>query len=159
MTDGLNTQPLDAAAWADNLERRLTLAEGLFERLGALGRRQRELIQGGESLPLLDLLRERQDVLTRIGEMSEGVEPFRARWADVSQRLDPERKGLIQARLDSLTDAAGRIMSRDEEDRKTLEGKRDELARELAGVDSAQAAVSAYTEVKPIGARFQDREG
>ncbi len=158
MTDGPTNQPLDPQGWADNLERRLALAEEQFERLGSLGSRQRELIEEGDAVSLLDLLRERQSVLTRIGETSEGIEPFRARWADVSNRLDPDRRQLIQARLDSLTDAASRIAARDQEDRRALESKRDALARELSGVDSAQAAVSAYATPKSSRPRFQDRE-
>ncbi len=158
MTDGSSNQPLDAQAWAGNLERRLTLAEELFERLGSLGQRQRELIKEGDAITLLDVLRDRQGVLTRISETSEGIDPFRARWPEVSGQLDPDRRRLIQARLDSLTDAAGRIASRDAEDRRALETKRDALARELSGVDSAKAAVTAYASPRSSRPRFQDRE-
>jgi len=158
MTDGSKNERLDAAEWAARLERRLTLAEELFEQLGSMGARQRELIESSDAQALLDLLRERQVLLARIGEMSEGVDPFRTRWAEVSGQIDPERRRLIQARLDSLTDAAAQIARRDESDRKSLESKRDAIARELAGVDSAQSAVSAYAEQRSSAPRFQDRE-
>lgn len=159
MTSGSETTPSDAMAWATHLERKLRLAEELFEQLGAAGRKQRELVESGDAVGVLDLLKQRQDLIARISDLSEAVEPFRTRWAEVGPQLDAERRGLIQARLDSLTDAAGRIARQDEEDRRTLETKRDELARELAGVDSAKAAVSAYAEPKPVRPRFQDREG
>lgn len=159
MTSEPDANPIDAGAWASSLERKLRLAEELFEQLGAASRRQRELVESGDAVAVLDLLRERQGLISRIASLSEDVEPFRAKWAAVGAQLDPDRRGLIQARLDSLTDAAARIARQDEQDRKTLEAKRDELARELAGVDSAKAAVSAYAEPKPVRPKFQDREG
>ncbi|MFI4896513.1 MAG: flagellar protein FliT [Phycisphaerales bacterium JB059] len=159
MTDDTDFNTTDDASWADGLERRLTLAEELFEQLGSLGRRQRELIEAGDAVGVLDLLRERQEVVDRISENSERIEPFRTRWDRVAPTLAPERRQLIQARLDSLTDAAGQIARKDEEDRRALERKRDELARELSGVSTGKAALSAYAEPKPNGPRFQDREG
>ena len=141
MTDGTDITTDSDAQWADGLERRLALAEELFERLGSLGERQRELVEQGDAPGVLEILRERQEIVSRIAEMSEGLEPFRARWDRVAPGLDAERRGIIQARLDSLTDAAGQIARRDEEDRRTLERKRDELARELSGLDSGRAAI------------------
>jgi len=133
----------------DRLERQLAT----LERLDALATRQEWLIDEGDADDILALLAERQMLVSDLVELGGRIE------ADVEALMPGERTDRVADLLDQIAGRAERIAARDEEHRRRLEARRDELATEMAAVGRGRKALAAYGagNGRP-SARFQDRE-
>jgi len=151
----------DPTRWMPRLERLLEEQASLCASLNDLGRRQGEHIRADEMETLLGVLAERQRVIERFTEVSQELEPFRARWEELMAAAPPQRREAFRKRVDELSAAIQEVAARDEQDREALAARRQTLASELSGVQQGRGAVAAYgrSDARPAGPRYQDREG
>jgi hypothetical protein len=148
-----------SASLGERVEELLELQQGLFERLDALGRRQAELIEGDDSVGLLELLAQRQRLIDGITEVNGSLEPFRGRWSAVVNSLPEPERARVNRRIDTLAELAARIATRDDADRAALEKRRDAVASEMGQIGRGRGAVAAYAGGRaPSIPKFQDRE-
>lgn len=142
------------------LVRLLETQTSLYGQLDALSDRQRTIIDEDDADRLLAVLGERQTIVDRIAMTNRDVEPVRAAWERLLERVRSDWRADIARRLEGLSVLAGRIARRDDEDRQRLASKRDAIASELASLATGKKAASAYGRPAPGGAapRYQDRQ-
>lgn len=140
------------------LVRVLEAQSALFGQLDALSQRQALIIAEDDPERLLEILAERQRVIDRIEGARRELEPVRVQWEAQLARMDPAWRKDVGARVDALARLAEGVAKRDDEDRKTLMQRREDVARELAAVTAGGRAAAAYGPRGDGGARFQDRE-
>jgi len=152
---------LDPAKWMPRLERLLDEQRELYESLERLSQRQAELIERDEMEALLGVLQERQGVIDRLSQANEQFEPFRSRWSELMASAPAARRDEFQRCIAELSELAGRIAQRDEDDRRALESRRQSVAGELRSVAKGRGAVAAYGrgQSRSDHARYQDRHG
>jgi hypothetical protein len=137
------------ATLTDRLERQLAT----LDRLDALAERQDRLIDDGAADALLALIGERQALVDELVGLGRSIE------AEVDQLAPERRTPRVDDLLDAIARRAGRIAARDEQHRRRLEARRDELASEMTGVGRGRTALAAYAGgASGRGARFQDTE-
>lgn len=149
----------------NDLEARVTELTALLERqhaaldeLDAVSRRQRALIDAGDGMGLLALLRMR-------GVLIERAEAGSATLARLRQELEtvpPGREALtrLASRFLAIETIAGRIAGRDREDEALLRDKRDKVAGTLAELAMGRRALGAYAAPPGVPSpRYQDRRG
>ncbi|MGP1310931.1 MAG: flagellar export chaperone FlgN [Phycisphaerales bacterium] len=149
----------DPARLAARLESILTEHETLYGRLDELSAQQSTLIDEENTDRLLGVLAERQRVVDRLLVVGEELKPFQARWDDLLDQVDGERRETLRSKVASIQDAAKRVNDRDERDRARLAAQRKSLADEIAGVSRSRGALNAYGGKGASGPRYQDRQG
>lgn len=154
------TMSAPALSWPDALLEILERQRALLDELAGLAERQRTLVAGGEGDALLALLGRRQDLVDRIVR---GQERFAALATDLDARLesiDAARRDRLRALLHRVGTRLAEVLESDEADRRALEARRDEVAKEIAGNDAHRSARRAYRSSGATdGARFADRRG
>jgi len=133
----------------------------LYQRLEALARRQTELIGADDTDGLLAVLAERQGVIDQLNHGHRRLEPARRDWERVSAEVPADEREHVRALLAEVTELAGRLAARDDEDRRRLEARRDQIADEMVSLSRSRRAVAAYGAPGGAAGRatFQDREG
>ncbi|MHB1035604.1 MAG: hypothetical protein ACYC35_03030 [Pirellulales bacterium] len=113
--------------------------------LGDLGRRQLDLIDGGDMAQLLRLLSVKQQLLTTLQRIERALDPFRGqapherRWR---AEADRGRCAGLLARCEALL---SEIVAQEKESETRLRLRRDEAAQRLQGAHTAGQARGAYT--------------
>jgi hypothetical protein len=132
----------------------------LLQRLDEMSRRQMGLIEEDRAERLLDLIGERQHVIDQLQKAAVLLEPLRAAWSETVATLPGPVQESVRRRLDAVSMLIDQINARDEEARRRLAKRRDEIAVELMNVGRGRGAVAAYAGTGlSRGASFQDREG
>lgn len=115
---------------------------------------RRALMASQDASGLLALLARRDAMVARLGMAARSGRAAQRQWESSPQ---PEwRLREVQQRLDMLTAMHARVLEGDIEDQSLLAARREEIARELAGVANGRKANGAYADHLPGGARFQD---
>ena len=128
----------------------------LYGQLDALSQRQGELIEAEEHEPFLTLLEERQHLINGLLGLKRRIDPLRERWEAEGGVADSP----VGECLRGIARISTGIEERDAMDRRAIEGRRNVLAKELAGLGKGRAAVSSYSgQDRPGGPKFQDVEG
>jgi len=153
MRDRDNLSDLDG----NRLLRVLDEQHRLYTAMRSLGIRQRQAIEGEQTDELLRVLAERQGVIDQITSNDGVLDPYREFWDDLAEDLDEPIKGDIERRLDELGVLMRQITESDEQDRKTLEERRDSVGSQAGGVRRGGAAMRAYAENPRDRSRFQDK--
>jgi len=143
---------------ADQVLAALEEQRSLYARLDELSQTQGRMIESGDSDGLLDVLRQRQEIILEIEAVGRRLAPVKQRWDQFLRSLDADTKQLVQHRLEALTRLAGTVAERDESDRARLAERRDQIARDLGGLNRGRDAASAYRPTGAHGPRYQDRE-
>ncbi|MCC6676969.1 MAG: flagellar export chaperone FlgN [Phycisphaerales bacterium] len=138
----------------------------LYVQLDGLARRQSEHIEADDTDGLLAVLAERQSVIDLLDHAQRKLEPARRDWERVSHEVSPDEREHIRLVLAEVTALAAQVAARDEDDRRRLESRRDEIADEMVSLTRSRKAFAAYGAPGTSGApgagpqaRFQDREG
>jgi len=129
----------------------------LLEELESLALRQRPLIEDEEPGPLLELLATRARVVDRLREGETDLPEGPEAWERLRASLTPPERELVDVLLGECAGVSGRITARDEEDRRSLTRRLDELGSQIAGLSKSRAAAGAYG-ARAETPRFQDRE-
>lgn len=167
MTDRTSTSqtPLSVAASPAPLpgfpavDRLLESQRKLYEDLDHLSASQALLIDQERTDELLAVLGQRQALLTRIQVINDSIAPARARWQEFLGLLDPSQRQRVGIHVDAITRLIETIAERDRLDRERMQGARDRVAQEIAGMDRTRRAEGAYR-TSPGGPSplFQDRQ-
>lgn len=133
---------------------------GLYEQLDELSRRQSALIEAEETDPLLTVLAERQAIIDRLDHANRKLAPARQTWDRVGPEFSADDREHVRLLIDEVTRIAVGVAARDEQDRRRMESRRDEMADEMMSLNKSRRAFTAYgAPAGPVGARFQDRQG
>ncbi|MGD9692876.1 MAG: flagellar export chaperone FlgN [Phycisphaerales bacterium] len=125
-----------------------------LRQVGELARAQRNLIEREDTDGLLALMTQRQTALQEATSAGEELLAMRSATAQVDDAHSAE----IERLRDEVSALVQEISTLDEEDRRTLERKRERVLEEMSGVSRAREAAAAYGS-RESGARYQDREG
>ncbi|MFM9958271.1 MAG: flagellar export chaperone FlgN [Phycisphaerales bacterium] len=154
----------------------LDAQRGLFRELDGLSELQSKWVSTGETERLLSVLAQKQTVVERVQAVNASLQPFMADWGARVAGLPERSRVLLRSRTDEIEALAGRVKTRDEADRASLEASSRVIADDLAGMARARGAARAYgggagTSVLPRGggggggggltggAMYQDRRG
>lgn len=117
---------------------------GLYERLQALSERQRTLISGDRPELLLNILHDRQALVTALAKINEQLSPYRRDWESIYQTLPEETRRAASSLLEEINGMLQLILRADQEDQALLSARKQAVTRSLTGVSGGQAANAAY---------------
>lgn len=156
-----------------SLSARLEEVAATLRHLAELASRQRDLVEGEESQPLLDLLSERQEAVDRLADPVRGLGSVVHAFGAIRHRPDAGRIGgagaspteQVVGLIDEIESLLARVIESDQVDQRRLEQRLREIEGELATNRTAQAAMTAYAGRVTTGPasvetpRFTDRNG
>jgi hypothetical protein len=157
-----STQP----AWLGELVNVLDQQREMLARVDDLGRQIGPLVEKDDSTGVLVVLASRERLIGELRVSSQSHAPLVAQWHQWRGAISEADRRLVQHRLDDIAWLQNRLVERDEADRRRLEARRDEVANEIAKLNTGNHAAAAYgtTTAAPTRAadlhspRFQDRE-
>ena len=116
----------------------------LYERLESFALRQRGLVLGEDSGPLLAMLAERGKLSQQLAEVGSRLAPIRKDWTSYRERLSSAQR----AEADRLLHEAGarlqRVIESDEQDVRVLSGRKHAVADSLSKTHATFRALHAY---------------
>ncbi len=151
---GGNGAATEQALSADAFTKLLDDQLGLYERLARLVDKQRELVAGEDPTPLLALLAERQQLTERLSAVAERIGPLPERWERFGAELPPERRSHCAKVLGRIQKHLRDIIAADGRDVRRLEVRKKKVARELGGISTHGAMLSAYGKRAPVAANI-----
>ena len=110
-----------------------------------MGKRQLELIEGGDMPALLDVLAAKQRLLGKVQRIEKALDPFRDQDADSRPWRTGEDRRLCAEQLQQCEILWREIVSREKCCEGVLRQRRDEAATRLQGAHYAAEARGAYT--------------
>lgn len=116
----------------------------LYGRLESYARRQRSLVTGSDTEPLLSLLAERQKLAVELGRVAERLAPIRRTWATFRGRLSPAQRAEADRLVEETTLQLQRVIESDERDARLLEARKQMTADALRSARRTGDALSAY---------------
>ncbi len=122
----------------------LTQQRDLYRRLQDLSDRQRDLIAGDRPEQLLNILRDRQTLVTALAKVNEQLSPYRRNWRAIYKTLPEESRRRASALLEEINDKLQVILKADQEDQALLSARKQAVARSLNQVSGGQTANAAY---------------
>lgn len=128
-------------------ERLLTLLKkqrDLYLRLQELSERQRALISGDRPELLLNILRDRQSLVTALAAVNEELSPYRRDWQRVYAALPEVTRHSASELLEEINGMLQVILRADQEDQALLSARKQAVARSLNDVSGGRAANAAY---------------
>lgn len=116
----------------------------LYQRLQELSERQRNLISGDRPELLLNILRDRQTLVTALAKVNEQLSPYRRDWQRVYQTLPEVTRHSVSGLLDEINRMLQCILEADQEDQALLSARKQAVARSLNNVSGGRVANAAY---------------
>ena len=116
----------------------------LLEQLAMLGRRQQELIAGGDAATLLQLLGGKQQLITGLQVVERGLDAFRHEDPDTRRWPSPAERAACQADADACNALLAEVLTTEQQHEGQLSERRDALSKRLQQAQSAHAASTAY---------------
>ncbi len=158
---GTPTQSAASAMAHERVERLLALIaqqQRLIDQVETLSVHQASLVTSDDGEKLLALLGERQALIEGLEALAGQAGPVRRELEPGLGLVDPRRRDELVKREAVLAQTITRVSRRDAEHARTLAGRRDRLADELAGLGRTRRAVQAYGgESGDVPPNFQDR--
>ncbi len=145
--------------WPGSLIELLLRQEKVVGKLLGLAKYQGQLIESKSTDPLLGLLSQRQKLIDEFTLMQGDLTRLTVGREEQLRDLDSQTRERIQSLIDEIGITLNRVMSKDDEDRKTLEGIRGQVQEELAATGVAQKARSAYRGTSLAESQFADQQG
>lgn len=122
----------------------LTKQRDLYRSLRDLSAKQRTMISGGRPELLLNILRDRQDLVTTLARLNEELGPFRRNWDSLYAGLPDAQREQASRILHEINDLLRVILRTDQEDGALLSARKQTIASELADVSGGRTANAAY---------------
>lgn len=116
----------------------------LYKRLRSLSERQRGMISSDTPEHLLNILRERQALITALAAINEKLSPFRQGWDGLYAQLPDTARQQVSDLLDEINGLLGAILAADQEDSALLGARRQTVGEALRSVNDTRAANAAY---------------
>ena len=129
---------------AERLIELLSQQRDLYERLRKLADQQRGLISSDTPERLLDVLRERQTLVTRLAQLNVELAPYRRNWGDTYGALPEDTRERAAAILGDINGMLQVILKSDREDSALLSARKQMIANEVNEVSGGQTANAAY---------------
>lgn len=140
----METTTVQAAS--DGLIGLLREQRDLYLRLKELSERQRAMISGDRPEQLLNILRDRQNLVSALARVNEQLSPYRRDWQRVYDRLSETARQNAQELLDEINGMLQVILRTDQEDQALLAARKQAVARALGGVNDGRVANAAYAQ-------------
>lgn len=129
----------------ERLIKLLTEQRDLYLQLGDLAQRQRNLISGDRPEMLLNILRDRQNLVMALASLNQELSPYRRDWESVYRRL-PALAGEEASKLIAeINGTLQTILRTDQEDGALLSAKKSAVGRQLDELSGTRAANAAYS--------------
>ncbi len=129
---------------AQRLMELLTQQRDLYRRLRQLADQQRGLISGDQPEKLLDLLRERQNLVGRLAQLNMQLAPYRRNWGGTYGSLPEDLRNQAGVILEEINKTLQVILKADREDGALLSVKKQMIAAEANSVTGGRTANAAY---------------
>jgi hypothetical protein len=118
----------------------------LYLRLRDLSERQRNLISGDRPELLLNILRDRQTLVTALAKVNEQLSPYRRNWQGIYDALPEVTRHTVSRLLEEINGTLQVILRTDQEDQALLSARKQAVARSLNDVSGGRAANAAYAQ-------------
>jgi hypothetical protein len=135
-----DTSQLDPNELITLLERQ----RGLYLNLRELSDKQRSMIAGDRPELLLQILRERQDLVGSLVRLNEQLAPFRRHWDATYAALPDDRRQQASTLLHEINGLLRVILRTDQEDGALLAARKQAVAADLAATTGGRVANAAY---------------
>lgn len=116
----------------------------LYRQLQSLSQRQRALISGDRPELLLNILQDRQALISSLAKVNEQLSPYRRDWQNIYQSLPDGLRATVSQLLEEINGMLRLILRADQEDQALLSARKQVVAESLGTVSGGQAANSAY---------------
>ncbi len=133
----------------DRLAELIDQKHSCLAELNEIGRRQLELVRGGEMTALLDVLAVKQRLIERLQNTERDLDPYRSQSPETRQwRSELDRKRCSQ-KIQDCEALFSQIMEQEKQGETELIQRRDEAAVRLDGAHRAGRARGAYAATSP----------
>lgn len=122
----------------------LSQQRDLYRQLGELSKKQRSMISGDRPELLLDILRDRQELVTALARLNEELGPFRRNWDTAYSALPEARRAQASEILLEINGLLRVILRTDQEDGELLSARKQAVAAQMADVSGGKVANTAY---------------
>ncbi|MCG3180684.1 MAG: hypothetical protein BIFFINMI_03047 [Phycisphaerae bacterium] len=143
MTDDADDIRFDEPPRAEELLDLLHRQHKLYQELHRLAQQQRSLIAAEDPSGLLAILSSRQRLIDQLSRINSRLEPVRADWKRIEQRLSTEQRKTAGRLVEQVGQLLAEILAADEADSRTLSARKaatGEQIRNLAAGSQVQAA-------------------
>jgi len=130
----------------DALLKLLRRQRDLYRKLQDLSERQRNLIAGDRPELLLNILRDRQTLVTGLAKVNEELAPYRRDWQKVHESLPDGVRETASRLLDEINGMLQFILKTDQEDQALLSARKQAVARSLNDLSGGRTANAAYAQ-------------
>lgn len=135
------------AGAAESIEQVLELLReqvSLYGRLESFAVRQRGLVSGEESGPLLAMLADRRKLSQQLADVGSRLAPVRQEWAALRARLSTEQQSEAEQLLREAGERLHRVIESDEQDVRILSARKQAVAMSLRKTHATGEAIQAY---------------
>jgi hypothetical protein len=115
-----------------------------YRRLADLARLQHKHVQQHQTEALLDVLLQRTEVLSRVGELEAAVAPVRPRWRGFVDGLADEDRRLVEAAVAEIRALLEQITAADRDDALVLQQRKINLGRQVSQAAAARQINRTY---------------
>jgi hypothetical protein len=129
---------------SEHLIQLLTQQRDLYRSLRALSEKQRAMISGDRPELLLNILQDRQDLVTSLARLNEALGPFRRNWEKLYAALPEQQRQRASEVLQEINALLRTILRTDQEDGALLSARKQSVSQDIAGLASGQTANAAY---------------
>ena len=135
---------MPAAPPTDALARLVRQKRKLLEQLVALGRKQGELIESGDTPALIQLLAGKQQLIAGLQVVEQGLDAFRDDDPDARRWPTPADRAACRADSDACNELLAEALATERRHEGEMIDRRDTLSKRVRQAQSAHAASSAY---------------
>lgn len=129
----------------------LTQQRDLYQGLRELSVKQRTMISGDRPELLLNILRDRQDLVTSLARLNDELGPYRRNWDSLYAALPEADRAAASAVLHEINGLLREILRADQEDSALLSARKQAVGAELADAAGGRAANDAYARQSRAG--------
>jgi len=148
-----------ASTAVDGLIPLLKEQRDLYLKLKDLSDRQRDTIAGDRPEQVLNILRDRQQLVTALSKVNEKLSPIRRNWQEIYEQLPEVTRHTAQGLLNEINGMLQVILRTDQEDQALLSARKQAVARSLSSVADGRTANAAYARQTGVGGGSADIKG
>ncbi|MCU0688341.1 MAG: hypothetical protein MUE97_01165 [Phycisphaerales bacterium] len=148
----------DPAVWLPRMHKLVGDQTLLAKRLHGYAETLARSVSEGEDAQLGGILDQREAVIREMTLLGEDLRPMLERFNTLATALKTVEEETIRQRVVELDALLVQVQKLDDQARVELEARRMELARELAGVQTARSAASVYQRGPEVAPQASDME-
>lgn len=152
-------QQWDAQTLGHRVEALLDEAQALIDRLGLISASQRDAVESGDVVRIVEVVAQREPLVRAIVRVGEEIGALVENPRLVAMLPDDQRTGAL-GRIGALEHTMKHLREQDAHDQQLMERARDRLAEQLSGMGTGKTALKAYS-ARPANPNptMQDRRG